>query len=373
MDALTSDDFVAPPPEPPPAPPQIALDIYLEHGVLVVCVLQHSLLEQAVIQAIHARIAEEAHRATTAVLVDCANVSQRISSGFLGMLASLGVPLRDRGLPLGVCGLNQMARQAIEVTRLDWIVGVYASLEEGIYELGKFNENEITAQRYQKARDQFRHAKLENQINEAVASERRRLLRLISSESLPKLSRRGQVIAASFAVVVLSTLLIAWQRGESPEPHRADAGAPVFGVEQSAGAVRMLSGSVAYQSDESKLPDVGALVLLWPVDQPDGPLVKTDQIYAYLNGVAQIPGGKVFVARASDRGEFALRMPAHSEYHLLIVSRNAERRTVTPPEDLKIVTEHLADPERLLDRKQYRLARCKFPTAAPKEISWSFE
>lgn len=124
-----------------------------------------------------------------------------------------------------------------------------------------------------------------------------------------------------------------------------------------------LTGKVLYLTENRKLPDEGAVVFVLPVngtilERPDPSSLQPEQFEATENpAIQQIEevGGRV--VRIDRDGTFDLMLRGPREYHVLIVSRNADRNEneeIPTSDTTKILRYFFADD--LIGDKKYHLS-----------------
>lgn len=111
----------------------------IDHGVLVVTILGHKMVHEKVLADTEAQISRHLKQAQRSLILDCTNLTQSVSSQFVGLLIKLRKTVGAAGGTMSLCGVSGSLREVIEVTKLQKLIPVHESLQTALSAIGAFS------------------------------------------------------------------------------------------------------------------------------------------------------------------------------------------------------------------------------------------
>lgn len=177
------------------------------------------------------------------------------------------------------------------------------------------------------------------------------------------------VLAAIGGGVAVLLVGLVWAGSSLMGGKPVDRGPYCYGVSASPDkALVELRGTIKVQPQQGGvMPDAGALVVVWPVKpSAEANRLTTSVLIEDLDAKRQNPYNEMLViAKCDDDGNYRLRMHAHDEYHVMVLS---QRLTAINPktwgEAVEAIAAQLEDPAALIGVRQYEYR--KLAVAGPQ-------
>jgi anti-anti-sigma regulatory factor len=356
----------------------------VDHGVLVVRILDRSLMRTLALEEITDAILGRLDRAEAGLVLDCSAVRDNVTSAFLGKLMALRKAARARGLPMAVCGVRGAMREAFEIAQFDRLIPRCGSAEEAVEVLGHFTERERTMLHLHQATEQSLAKHGPAPARPAARVSPRGAVRsafaalgswpgLLGERASPARSwavaggAAALVFLAAFGTVALAgrwlfagpaPVIVPDARAELPHLATCAKG-------QIAGTVSCASGAACF-------PDAGARVYAWPARlQPESKFSAAEALAVDPQPQVVSTTG-LYRCRTDDRGQYTLRLHALGEVDVLIVSGSARNDDGIPRRDLDALSACFRDAEKLVGGRAYGLTRLSVASKGPIELDWQF-
>ncbi len=178
------------------------------------------------------------------------------------------------------------------------------------------------------------------------------------------------------AVLVLG--IVAWLGSMLFAGKGDPTGGPFYyGISAAPGkAVCELRGLIQFQPGVgSPSPDVGAIVIAWPVTpSAEANRLTTAVLLEDLDAKRQNPYNEMLVAaKCDDDGRFQMRMHEHGEFHVMILSQRAS--TTNPKtwgEAVEAIASQLEDPVPLIASRKYEYRKLTMPSEHQATLDYTF-
>lgn len=111
----------------------------IDHDALVVKILANGMVHEHLLLDIESQILRNLNHPGRSLVLDCTEMTQAVSSRFLGVLIKLQKTVKAGGGRIGICGLTGNLREAFTMMALQRVIPVYDSRREALLELGEYN------------------------------------------------------------------------------------------------------------------------------------------------------------------------------------------------------------------------------------------
>lgn len=108
----------------------------VDHGFLIARIEVNSLMHESAIRQVETELLKELPNATTAMIIDCEELTLHVSTEFLSTLVYVRKVAEKRGVALALCNLSNSLLASHEATALSPLILAFDSLREAMLELG---------------------------------------------------------------------------------------------------------------------------------------------------------------------------------------------------------------------------------------------
>jgi anti-anti-sigma regulatory factor len=355
--------------------------MHTDHGVLAVRILDRSLMNPAVLDEITDRICDSLHRADTAVVIDCSELTYNVTSQFLGRLVALRREALARGVDFCVCGVRGALREAFEIVQFDRLIPCFDTSDEVVEALGQFTDRERTVRELEKAkRETIAQYRARDAARQAAAScESRSTGGRLSAEGSKRdfnQSNRSAAIAVSagVALILIALALLAvvgrwaFSEDQSVAVPAARARLPNLGSY----SATELAGTITCQSRGVVSPDRGARIVAWPAGLKPEPKFSAAEALADNPHPRLLPDAGLYRGRTGKDGKYSIRIHTLGEFFVLIISDTTSRTRAIADYDLAVLSTCFQDPRELIGDRAHCLTRCSVASNRPVIVDWQF-
>lgn len=322
---------------------QLAIDY--EDRLTIVRVEAKNISDRADIQLIKDDLKILVEESDIGLVLDCVQVTGKISSYLLGALVGIAKAARTADKEFAVCSLSSHLQQGYEVARLSSKIPAYEDSGSAITSIGDPGTSPTTAVRPTNQR--VRQTKSRSRKARQAKTKQQKTKTVVSSswsmeENGKAVAIAGSVVAAAILMIIVSqtvgfsSLLNIMPKSKAP-------------VEWT------LSGRIQYMNRGEPADDAGALVVVWPTGVEPSEKLTLERLEDLASSGSS---DEIFVAQAEKDGSYTLPIEGSSDQsmmNILIVSNHLKDKT---PNESNISTLQnvLEDPLEVVGSKGHELS-----------------
>jgi hypothetical protein len=205
-------------------------------------------------------------------------------------------------------------------------------------------------------------------VEEPVEPHARRRRKRHTTTSVPPAAIFGGIGTVALVATVAVLLVFRPWEGGPPKTH-------IYGIVPTKGELTSeLVGRVQFAVGDQRVPDVGAIIVAWPVGKSTDFRQSAQVLLGEMKARQQAhPTNLVVAAEANLEGNYHLRMLDHPEFHVIILS---ERQRTDQPmrwgEGWQQLSKQFSDPELLIQKRVYYYQTVKILPANQATLNHTF-